>query len=179
MGRHYKLSSVPHRGLLKTWPLGPNRQSCCVIWSSGSHGKSSILRRNTASLVSVFAEIFFGSDLTSIRRARLTTKRPECQLKCHHGRGWHTREVSSSLRSRTSHTETWICSKILNSIKKINQQTLALREKVLGKEHPDTLTSISNVASLLESQGKHDEAMQLFSAKLIVPLGLLLRSIDH
>jgi hypothetical protein len=34
------------------------------------------------------------------------------------------------------------------------QETLRLREKVLGKEHPDTLTSINNLTLLLKSQGK-------------------------
>jgi hypothetical protein len=33
-----------------------------------------------------------------------------------------------------------------------------LSEKVLGKEHPDTLTSMNNLAFLLQSQGKYDEA---------------------
>lgn len=32
----------------------------------------------------------------------------------------------------------------------IFQQTLLLREKVLGKEHPDTLASMNNLASLLK-----------------------------
>jgi hypothetical protein len=31
-------------------------------------------------------------------------------------------------------------------------------EKVLGPEHPDTLTSVSNLGSLLQSQGKYEEA---------------------
>ena len=29
---------------------------------------------------------------------------------------------------------------------------------MLGKEHPDTLTSMSNLAGVLQSQGKYDEA---------------------
>jgi hypothetical protein len=33
----------------------------------------------------------------------------------------------------------------------INRQTLALKETVLGREHPETLTSINNLAGVLES----------------------------
>ena len=38
------------------------------------------------------------------------------------------------------------------------KQTLAAREKVLGEEHPDTLTSMSNLAGVLDSLGKYEEA---------------------
>jgi len=31
-------------------------------------------------------------------------------------------------------------------------------EKMLGKDHPDTLRSVSNLASVLRSQGKYEEA---------------------
>jgi hypothetical protein len=31
-------------------------------------------------------------------------------------------------------------------------------EKILGKHYPDILTNMSNIAALLESQGKYDEA---------------------
>ena len=33
----------------------------------------------------------------------------------------------------------------------MNRQTLARREKVLGPEHPDTLTSMSNLALVLDT----------------------------
>ncbi|CAG7933712.1 unnamed protein product [Penicillium olsonii] len=35
---------------------------------------------------------------------------------------------------------------------------LDAREKVLGREHPDTLTSVNNLGSVLDSQGKYEEA---------------------
>jgi tetratricopeptide (TPR) repeat protein len=38
------------------------------------------------------------------------------------------------------------------------RQALALGEKVLDQEHPGTLTSMSNLASLLMNQGKYDDA---------------------
>jgi tetratricopeptide (TPR) repeat protein len=36
--------------------------------------------------------------------------------------------------------------------------SLEIREKVLGREHPDTLTSVSQLGTVLERQGKYDEA---------------------
>jgi tetratricopeptide (TPR) repeat protein len=40
----------------------------------------------------------------------------------------------------------------------MNQQALRLKEKVLGKEHPDTLGSMNNLALSLRRQGKFAEA---------------------
>lgn len=40
----------------------------------------------------------------------------------------------------------------------MNGQALEWREKVLGKEHPSTLTSVGNLASMLRYQGKYGEA---------------------
>ena len=43
----------------------------------------------------------------------------------------------------------------------MHRQTLELREKVLGQEHPDTLTSMNNLAMVLSSQGKYEEAEEM------------------
>jgi hypothetical protein len=40
----------------------------------------------------------------------------------------------------------------------LNRQTLQLREKVLGNEHPTTLHSMNCLALVLHKQGKYDEA---------------------
>jgi prophage maintenance system killer protein len=40
----------------------------------------------------------------------------------------------------------------------MHQQTLQLKEKVLGKEHPSMLNSMNNLANVLYSQGKYKEA---------------------
>jgi hypothetical protein len=40
----------------------------------------------------------------------------------------------------------------------MHQRALEGREKVLGVEHPHTLTSVGNLGSVLESQGKYNEA---------------------
>jgi tetratricopeptide (TPR) repeat protein len=39
----------------------------------------------------------------------------------------------------------------------IHRQALELREKVLGREHPNTLTSINSLGSILNNEGKYDE----------------------
>ena len=46
------------------------------------------------------------------------------------------------------------------------RETLQLREKVLGKEHPDTLTTMNQFAGLLKSQGKYDAAELLYRETL-------------
>ena len=42
-------------------------------------------------------------------------------------------------------------------------QVLEARERVLGQEHPDTLTSMNHLASILKSQGRDDEAVALMA----------------
>ena len=44
---------------------------------------------------------------------------------------------------------------------RMHRQTLELREKALGAEHPDTLASMNNLAIALRSQGKFEEASAL------------------
>ena len=41
-----------------------------------------------------------------------------------------------------------------------SQAVLDIRQRVLGPEHPDTLSSMSNLAKRLESMGQHAEAAQ-------------------
>ena len=45
-----------------------------------------------------------------------------------------------------------------NKAEELDQCALEGRETVLGKEHPDTLTSVSNLASVLRDQGKYEAA---------------------
>ncbi|PVH91488.1 hypothetical protein DM02DRAFT_620498, partial [Periconia macrospinosa] len=40
----------------------------------------------------------------------------------------------------------------------MNRRALEGREKALGKEHPSTLTSVSNLALVLRYQGKYEAA---------------------
>ena len=52
------------------------------------------------------------------------------------------------------------------SVQHQHRETLQLREKVLGKEHPDTLTTMNQFAGLLKSQGKYDAAEPLYRETL-------------
>ncbi|CUS09277.1 unnamed protein product, partial [Tuber aestivum] len=45
-----------------------------------------------------------------------------------------------------------------NESEAVNRRALEGREKILGPAHPDTLTSVRNLASVLESQGKYGES---------------------
>jgi hypothetical protein len=40
----------------------------------------------------------------------------------------------------------------------MHRQELELARKVLGREHPETLTSMDNLALMLSDQGKHEKA---------------------
>ena len=42
----------------------------------------------------------------------------------------------------------------------VQRQELGLRETVLGKEHPDTLTSVNNLAGVLRDQGKYEQTKE-------------------
>ena len=44
----------------------------------------------------------------------------------------------------------------------MNRQTLALKETVLGREHPDTLMSVYSLAYLLASRQRYDESFVLY-----------------
>ena len=46
------------------------------------------------------------------------------------------------------------------------QHALATREKVLGPEHPQTLTSVNNLAVLYQAQGRYGEAEPLYRRAL-------------
>jgi tetratricopeptide (TPR) repeat protein len=48
----------------------------------------------------------------------------------------------------------------------MHRQTLAMKEKVLGKEHPDTLTTMNNLALVLNKQGKYEEAETMYRQTL-------------
>jgi hypothetical protein len=43
----------------------------------------------------------------------------------------------------------------------MNRRALEGREKVLGAEHPHTLASVANLATVLRGQGKYEEAEEM------------------
>ncbi|RYP20805.1 hypothetical protein DL767_009390 [Monosporascus sp. MG133] len=50
--------------------------------------------------------------------------------------------------------------------KKMQRRLLDLSQKTFGRNHPDTLTSMNNLANVLRSQGNHDEAEQVHRQEL-------------
>lgn len=49
-----------------------------------------------------------------------------------------------------------------------NGSTLAIREKTLGPEHPDTALTLNNLAMLYSNQGKYEEAVPLYQRALAI-----------
>jgi hypothetical protein len=43
----------------------------------------------------------------------------------------------------------------------MHRQTLKLGEQVLGREHPEALTSMNNLAIVLSEQGKYEQAEEV------------------
>jgi hypothetical protein len=57
----------------------------------------------------------------------------------------------------------WIDQSRWKEAEDLEVQVLAIRERVLGQEHPDTLISMDRLASTLKSQGRDDEAAALMA----------------
>lgn len=57
------------------------------------------------------------------------------------------------------------------------KRTLAIRERVLGPEHPDTAMSLNNLAALYDHQGRYAEAEPLFKRGLAIRERVL--GLDH
>jgi len=54
----------------------------------------------------------------------------------------------------------------LDDVKPLYEQSLVIFKKVYGETHPQTATSLNNLASLLQAQGLMDEAKRLFEQSL-------------
>jgi tetratricopeptide (TPR) repeat protein len=50
----------------------------------------------------------------------------------------------------------------------MHREVLVVQRRVLGQEHPDTLTTAGNLASSLDSQGRYSEAESLYREVLVV-----------
>ena len=64
--------------------------------------------------------------------------------------------LASSLSVQGKHAEA----------ERIHREVLGANRRVLGEEHPSTLTSANNLASSLSDQGKHAEAEEMLQALL-------------
>jgi hypothetical protein len=65
-----------------------------------------------------------------------------------------------SIRTSTTHT----CLRKLGEYERarqLDEDTLARRRRVLGDDHPDTLTSASNLAADLTNLGEHERAREI------------------
>lgn len=60
----------------------------------------------------------------------------------------------------------------------MNRQTLARREKVLGAEHPSTLTSMYFLAHVLASRHRYREFIALYNERVLDTIPLSERSIQ-
>ena len=85
--------------------------------------------------------------ITNFKKSFGKTKDPPSDLL--HSLGW-----CSLLQGKYSEAEA------------IYRQTLQLRETVLGKDHPDTLASMNNLAISLRNQGKYAEAEAIYRQTL-------------
>jgi len=50
----------------------------------------------------------------------------------------------------------------------LHNKALAIREKILGLEHPDTATTYNNIAALYDNQGNHPKALGLYNKALAI-----------
>jgi hypothetical protein len=56
---------------------------------------------------------------------------------------------------------------------RLHRQTLDIRRRVLGPEHPDTLASVHNLAIVLYDEGRYTEAERLDRETLDIRRGVL------
>ena len=56
---------------------------------------------------------------------------------------------------------------------KWHRKALSIREKVLGKEHPDTATTCNNIAVVYASQGNYSKALEWYRKTLLIEEKLL------
>ena len=48
------------------------------------------------------------------------------------------------------------------------ERSLAIKEKAVGKDHPDTATSLNNLAKLYRDKGDYDRALLLYERSLAI-----------
>src|SRR5947209_16159620 len=50
----------------------------------------------------------------------------------------------------------------------IAQRALAIRERALGRDHPDVAAALNNLALLYDKEGRYDEAEPLYERALVI-----------
>jgi tetratricopeptide (TPR) repeat protein len=71
---------------------------------------------------------------------------------------WMMNQLAVWFNNRAEHTEA----------QPLYQRALAIREKVLGPEHPYVATSLNNLAELYRAQGRYAEAQPLYQRALAI-----------
>jgi tetratricopeptide (TPR) repeat protein len=76
---------------------------------------------------------------------------------------WPTNEVYLAQWASVLFNAAWyLCEKgNYNTAEEMNRRSLEGSEKALGKEHPNTLTSVNNLALVLRYQGKYEQAEEM------------------
>lgn len=69
-----------------------------------------------------------------------------------------------TLSSRSNLASSYLGQGRSDEAETLEREVLALRTRVLGEDHPDTLVNINNLAWTLKVQGKDDEAIALMQS---------------
>jgi tetratricopeptide (TPR) repeat protein len=89
----------------------------------------------------------------------------------------HLRAVTDTAQEREDEQAALLCNQLGYYLRMIGEYTetrplyeraLAIREKVLGPEHPNTARSLNNLALLLDNQGNYEEARPLYERALAI-----------
>ncbi len=87
----------------------------------------------------------------------------------------HLRAVTDAAKEREDERAASLCYQLgkflqmtgaYTEARPLYERALAIHEKVLGKQHPLTATSLSNLGALLRDQGSYQEARPLFERAL-------------
>ena len=83
----------------------------------------------------------------------------KCQTERDLTHAFFEKLLLGAIEKRSAHAE-------LEMAEKMNRRALKVKERVLGVEHADTLTSVRNLALVLRYQGKYKEAEELYRRAL-------------
>jgi Tfp pilus assembly protein PilF len=89
----------------------------------------------------------------------------------------HLRAVTDAAQRREDTQAAWLCNELGFHLDVVGQyaearryyeRALAIREQVLGPEHPDTATSLNNLGALLQAQGSLGGARRYYERALAI-----------
>jgi tetratricopeptide (TPR) repeat protein len=89
----------------------------------------------------------------------------------------HLRIITETSQKRNDRNTANLCDALGTHLRQLGkytetepfyQQSLTIRQQVLGPQHPDTATSLNNLAGLYQAQGKYTEAEPLYQQALAI-----------